>query len=143
MRVGGVERRNGFSQGEHSEGSNPMSASGMKQGRKGIGRNQGAERLRKPESAAQPGEADPVQVASPFQSAEGAPNLRRASPPISLVAPRGNQGQEAVRGGSNVPVGPKVRRGSSIFARKSTPEPPEKPQGASFTEKHEGGVSNQ
>jgi hypothetical protein len=49
----------------------------MKQGRKGIGRNQGAERLRKPESAAQPGEVNPVQVASQYQSAEGARNLKR------------------------------------------------------------------
>jgi hypothetical protein len=49
----------------------------MKQGRNGIGRNQGAERLRKPESAAQPGEAIPVQVASRFQSAEGERNLMR------------------------------------------------------------------
>jgi hypothetical protein len=49
----------------------------MKQGRNGIGRNQGAERLRKPESAAQPGEVIPVHVASRVQSAEGERNLMR------------------------------------------------------------------
>jgi hypothetical protein len=35
--------------------------------------------LRKPESAAQPGEVGPVLVASRIQSAEGASNLRRVS----------------------------------------------------------------
>jgi hypothetical protein len=54
-----------------------MSASGMKQSRNGLGRNQGAERLRKPESAAQPGEVSSVQVASRYQSAEGEQNLKR------------------------------------------------------------------
>jgi hypothetical protein len=38
----------------------------MKQGRKGTGRNEGVRRLRKPGDAAQPGEASPVSVASPY-----------------------------------------------------------------------------
>jgi hypothetical protein len=38
----------------------------MKQGRKGTGRKEGVRRLRKPGDAAQPGEASPVQVASPY-----------------------------------------------------------------------------
>jgi hypothetical protein len=36
-RGAGVERRYGFQQGESSEGKNPRSASGMKQGRDGSG----------------------------------------------------------------------------------------------------------
>jgi hypothetical protein len=92
----------------------------MKQGRNGIGRNQGAERLRKPESAAQPGEAIPVQVASRFQSAEGERNLMR----VGLGGPgcpRAEWESEAAQVGSNVTVGPKVKRGERIFCRRSSP----------------------
>jgi hypothetical protein len=78
-RGAGTERRNGFQRRETSEGKNPTSVSGMKQGRKGQGRNQGAERLRKPESTAQPGKVSPVQVADLVQNAEGAKNLKRVS----------------------------------------------------------------
>jgi hypothetical protein len=42
----------------------------MKQGRDGDGGNKSAERLKKPESAAQPGEVSLVWVAPHFQSAE-------------------------------------------------------------------------
>jgi hypothetical protein len=41
--------------------------------------------LKKPESAAQPGQAGPVQVAPRNQSAEGTPNLRRVSFFSSIV----------------------------------------------------------
>jgi hypothetical protein len=92
----------------------------MKQGRNGIGRNQGAERLRKPESAAQPGQAGPVQVASRFQNVEGDRNLMR----VGLESPgrlRADRGSEAAQVGSNVTVGPKVKRGERIFCRESSP----------------------
>jgi hypothetical protein len=49
--------------GKTSEGQNPMSAVGMKQGRHGFGGNQGVKRLKKPAGAAQSGEANPTQVA--------------------------------------------------------------------------------
>jgi hypothetical protein len=49
--------------GETSEGQNPMSVVGMKQGRHGFGGNQGVKRPKKPEDAAQSGEANPMQVA--------------------------------------------------------------------------------
>jgi len=45
---------------------NPKSVAGMKQDRQGSGRNQGVKRLRKPEDAAQPGEANPVWVAARY-----------------------------------------------------------------------------
>jgi hypothetical protein len=38
----------------------PKGVTGMKQGWRGRGRNQGVKRLRKPEGAAQPGQASPV-----------------------------------------------------------------------------------
>jgi hypothetical protein len=119
-RVAGVGRRNGFEQGEDSKGWNPRSAGGMKQGRNGNGRNQSAERLRKPESAAQPGQVSPVQVASRFQSAEGERNLMRVGldSPGSLRAERRNG---AAQVGSNVTVGRKVKRGERIFCRRSSP----------------------
>jgi hypothetical protein len=46
--------------GKPSEGRNPMSAVGMKQGLHGFGGNQGVTRLRKPGGAAQSGEANPM-----------------------------------------------------------------------------------
>jgi hypothetical protein len=49
--------------GENLWKSKPRGVTGMKQGRKGRA-EQGVKRLRKPEGAAQPGEASPVQVAS-------------------------------------------------------------------------------
>jgi hypothetical protein len=45
MKVAGVERHHGFGGGKGSEGDNPMSVTGMKQGRKadeGVSRREGA-----------------------------------------------------------------------------------------------------
>lgn len=57
--------RSGRSGGKTSEGWNPRSVSSVKESCKGTGRNQGVKGLKKPEGAAQPGAASPVQVASP------------------------------------------------------------------------------
>jgi hypothetical protein len=110
----------------------------MKQGRNGFGRNQSAERLRKPESAAQPGEVNPVQVASQIQSAEGERNLRRVGFG-TLGCLRAEQGNEAAQVGSNVQVGRKVMRGERIFCRKSAQGPVGKTSGCIRKEKHEEG----
>jgi hypothetical protein len=61
-----------FRRGKLCRVPNPMSATGMKQGWNGRSEEESTERLKKPESAAQPGEASPVQVASSDQCAEGA-----------------------------------------------------------------------
>jgi hypothetical protein len=115
-----------------------MSASGMKQGRKGIGRNQGAERLKKPESAAQPGEVNPVQVASQYQSAVGERNLKR----VGL----GDQGNFRVdretrrrRMGQTFQWGERSREERGFSAENPLRDLSGKPQGASVKEKHEEG----
>jgi hypothetical protein len=95
-----------------------------------IGEEQGVKRLRKPESAAQPGEANPVLVASPFQCAEGAPNLRRVG-----LAGKGNLriagAGEAARFREYVRVGRKVMRGERIFIENHLQDRSGRPQGAS------------
>jgi hypothetical protein len=95
-----------------------------------IGEEQSAERLKKPESAAQPGEANPVLVASPFQSAGGASNLTRGA----LLAARrlrttGKGG--AGRFGEYVRVGRKVMRGERIFIENHLQDRSGRPHGAS------------
>jgi hypothetical protein len=52
----------------------PKGVTGMKQGWRGCRRNQSAKRLKKPEGAAQPGEASPVLVAACFCKRRRVPN---------------------------------------------------------------------
>jgi hypothetical protein len=107
----------------------------MKQGRDGYGGNQGAERLKKPESAAQSGEVGPMLVAPRFQSAEG-----KGTSGEQVLLP---SGRKAARVGYYLQVGRKVKRGASIFCRGSTPGPVGKTSRCSRKEKHEEGVLNQ
>lgn len=66
----------------------------MKQDRHGFGRNQGVKRLRKPEDAAQPGEANPAQVAARFLERCRGRNPRRVCSPLSRVVQRGARSGE-------------------------------------------------
>jgi hypothetical protein len=73
-RVGIVERRAPLPGRENLCKRKLKGVTGMKQGWKGCGRNQSVKRLRKPEGAAQLGEASPVLVAACFCKRRRAPN---------------------------------------------------------------------
>jgi len=79
---------------------NPKSVAGMKQDRQGSGRNESVKRLRKPEDAAQPGEANPVWVAARYLKRCRGTNPRRVRT-FEGVLFSATRGERAVRLGSN------------------------------------------
>jgi hypothetical protein len=110
-----VERRTDFSEGKPLKGKPHECVRYETRPERGWV-EQGVERLRKPENAAQPGEVIPVLVATHFQNAGGAGNLRRASLAFAGFL-YGSRGKEAVWVGLHVRVGRKVMRGEPSFCR--------------------------
>jgi hypothetical protein len=72
MTGGEAERRPDLGKGKALKGPKPHECYRHETRPGRPGEEQSAERLKKPESAAQPGEANPVLVASPGQCAGGA-----------------------------------------------------------------------